>query len=137
MVEPDYYIKNGLSPLQAFEQGLMSKEEFVGFCKGNVIKYTVRAGSKDDDPLMDIIKAMDYLRWLHKALKGYPIEDSINEEEVLTYPEDVLMGMDGSKKRTFPETKIPVNGQKYEASELQGNLFTRTFNKLKNKKEEY
>lgn len=70
MVEPDYYAKNGLSPLEAFEKGLLSKEEVVGFCKGNVIKYTVRAGEKTDDPLLDIVKAMDYLHHLHKVLKA-------------------------------------------------------------------
>ena len=46
--EPNYYVGNGLSPLQAFKQGLISKEEVIGFCKGNIIKYTVRAGKKDD-----------------------------------------------------------------------------------------
>ena len=45
MTEPKYYAGNGLSPLEAFKQGLISKEELVGFCKGNVIKYTVRAGN--------------------------------------------------------------------------------------------
>lgn len=77
MSEPDYYAKNGLSPLKAFEQGLLSKEEYVGFCKGNVIKYTIRAGEKTDDPLIDIIKAMDYLHYLHKALKT----ESVNKED--------------------------------------------------------
>lgn len=80
MVEPDYYIKNGLSPLQAFEQGLLSKEQYVGFCKGNVIKYTIRAGEKHNDPLMDIVKAMDYLHHLHKALKTEP--ETNNDDDV-------------------------------------------------------
>ena len=69
MVEPEYYIKNGLSPIKAFEQGLMSNEQYIGFCKGNIIKYVVRAGEKDDDFLMDIVKAMDYLHYLNQALK--------------------------------------------------------------------
>lgn len=81
MVEPDYYASNGLSPLKAYEQGLLSKEEYIGFLKGNVIKYTVRAGKKDD-PLMDIFKAIDYLHYLHKALN--------NEDE----SEDDAAGMD-------------------------------------------
>ena len=77
MVEPDYYAEDGLSPLKAFEQGLMSKEQYIGFLKGNVIKYTVRAGKKDD-PLMDIFKAIDYLHYLHKALT----EDKVNPDEI-------------------------------------------------------
>ena len=86
MVQPDYYAKNGLSPLKAFEKGLLSKEEYIGFCKGNVIKYTIRAGSKDD-ALLDIVKAMDYLHHLHNALKEDGKSSDINPDEVLTYNE--------------------------------------------------
>lgn len=65
MSEPKYYAKDGLSPLSAFEKGLISKEEYVGFCKGNIIKYTIRAGKKDD-AVSDINKAIDYLEHLKK-----------------------------------------------------------------------
>jgi len=65
--QPDYYKSNGLSPMDAFEKGLLSKEEFIGFIKGNVIKYTVRAGKKDD-AVKDIDKAIDYLEWLKKVI---------------------------------------------------------------------
>ena len=66
--QPDYYKSNGLSPMDAFEKGLLSKEEFIGFIKGNVIKYSVRAGKKDD-AVKDIDKAIDYLEWLKKVMK--------------------------------------------------------------------
>ena len=66
--QPDYYKSNGLSPMDAFEKGLLSKEEFIGFIKGNVIKYTVRAGKKDD-AVKDIGKAIDYLEWLKKVME--------------------------------------------------------------------
>lgn len=65
MEEPDYYCKNGLSPLGAFEKGLLSHEEYIGFCKGNVIKYTIRAGHKHDE-IEDLDKAIDYLECLKK-----------------------------------------------------------------------
>lgn len=65
MSEPKYYAKDGLSPLSAFEKGLISKEEYIGFCKGNIIKYTIRAGKKDD-AISDINKAIDYLEHLKK-----------------------------------------------------------------------
>ena len=68
MSEPQHYAKNGLSPLSAFKKGLMSKEEFIGFCKGNVIKYTVRAGQKNDE-IQDIDKAIDYLNHLKEVYK--------------------------------------------------------------------
>ena len=120
MVEPDYYSCNGLSPIKAFEQGLMSKDEFIGFCKGNVIKYTVRAGKKDD-PLLDIVKAMDYLTYLHKALKedDEDVSDMLKAGELQHPPAETVVP---AKDKT---RKFPVNGEKKDASDLQGNILTR------------
>lgn len=37
-------------------------EDFnLGFSLGNVVKYVLRAGVKNDDALSDLIKARDYL----------------------------------------------------------------------------
>ena len=67
MVQPKYYKGDGLSPLDAFKQGLISKEEFLGFIKGNVIKYVVRAGKKGNG-IEDIEKAIDYLEWMKEVI---------------------------------------------------------------------
>ena len=67
--EPDYYASNGLSPLEAFKKGLLSKDEYIGFCKGNVIKYTVRAGKKENAS-EDIVKAIDYLTHLKRLYES-------------------------------------------------------------------
>lgn len=67
--EPKYYNKNGLSPLSAFKQGLLSREELMGFCKGNVIKYIIRLGDKGDDSLSDITKAIDYCNIIYEILE--------------------------------------------------------------------
>jgi len=64
MNEPTYYNLNGLSPLEAFKEGLMSEEELIGFCKGNVVKYTIRAGHKNDEAVKDCEKAINYLQTL-------------------------------------------------------------------------
>ena len=66
--EPVYYNSNGLSPNKAFEQGLISNEEFIGFIKGNVIKYVVRCGKKGN-PIEDIDKAISYLQLLKKIMR--------------------------------------------------------------------
>ena len=66
--EPVYYNSNGLSPNRAFEQGLISNEEFIGFIKGNVIKYVVRCGKKGN-PIEDIDKAINYLQLLKKIMR--------------------------------------------------------------------
>lgn len=65
MEQPNYYNGNGLSPIDAMQKGLVSKEEYVGFLKGNVIKYTVRCGKKDD-AISDINKAIHYLMILRE-----------------------------------------------------------------------
>ena len=63
MKQPNYYDGNGLSPIDSMQQGLVSKEEYIGFLKGNVIKYVVRCGKKDD-AISDINKAIHYLEIL-------------------------------------------------------------------------
>ncbi len=45
---------------------LLTPEERVGFCKGNVLKYTIRAGKKPgNDIIRDLQKAKDNLeKWI-------------------------------------------------------------------------
>jgi len=80
MNEPDYYTKNGLSPIGAFKRGLLSDEQYKGFLMGNVIKYVVRAGNKDD-AIRDLEKAKHYLdfyiEW-HRNHKGHDVPIKIN-----------------------------------------------------------
>lgn len=42
---------------------VLTEEEFIGYCKGNVLKYRMRAGEKDD-LVQDINKANKYQEWL-------------------------------------------------------------------------
>lgn len=64
--EPSYYNSNGLSPLKAFQKGLLSKEEYIGFLKGNIIKYAVRCDKKNGAEDMD--KCIDYCKHLRDSL---------------------------------------------------------------------
>lgn len=68
MNEPEYYCKDGLSPIGAFKQGLISKEEYIGFIKGNIIKYVVSCDKKGQG-LSDIDKALSYLELLKDEVK--------------------------------------------------------------------
>lgn len=74
MDEPKYYCKDGLSPISAFKLGLISDKEFVGFCKGNVIKYTIRCGKKDSS-VEDIEKAINYLIFLKEFVEDGGVID--------------------------------------------------------------
>ena len=84
MSEPDYYAGNGLSPIGAFKQGLMSKEQYKGFLIGNVIKYVVRAGKKDD-AIKDLEKAKTYIDFYlelmrNEAIWNIPINIEVNDD---------------------------------------------------------
>lgn len=58
----------GLEPIEVM-QLVMSREEFEGFLKGNIIKYTMRAGRKQGEAAeKDIAKANRYKQWLMKVL---------------------------------------------------------------------
>jgi hypothetical protein len=64
-------------PIQPIElmQALMSPEEFVGFCKGNFIKYSMRAGSKEgENSDKDTNKAKQYFMWWKLAEEGVTID---------------------------------------------------------------
>ena len=77
MIEPSYYSKNGLSPNKAFEQGLLSYDEVIGFYKGNIIKYVIRVGDKEGASVTsDIRKAINYLHFLNEFINSHEQEKS-------------------------------------------------------------
>ena len=64
---PPHYTTGGIECIDAIEAAL-TPEEFRGFCKGNVIKYTYREGSKGG--VEDLKKAQWYLRRLLKDVNS-------------------------------------------------------------------
>ena len=75
--QPEYYVKNGMSPVDAFKQGLLSRDEYCGFIKGNIIKYVVRCEMKSD-PIKAIDKAMNYLYELYYLIGSEKLGMSID-----------------------------------------------------------
>lgn len=68
--QPSYYSGNGSSPVDCFMDGLLSTEETKGFFKGNVIKYVVRCGKKENNTYdEDLIKAKFYINKLMEMFK--------------------------------------------------------------------
>ncbi len=74
-----HYKVNGLDPIGAFKQGLISKEEYKGFLKGNIIKYVVRCDYKGN-PAEDLTKATNYLSLLKEQIATETIEEDNNDE---------------------------------------------------------
>lgn len=66
-----------LRPIQTIEvaQMVLTKEEFIGAMKFNILKYTQRAGTKDGEGIdKDFNKASQYALWLEAAQKGEKID---------------------------------------------------------------
>lgn len=66
--QPKHYTMNGLSPIDCFKQGLVSKEEYIGFCKCNIIKYLCRAEYKENAK-EDYEKAQHYIQLLLEIIE--------------------------------------------------------------------
>lgn len=54
-------------------RSILTPEEFKGFCRGNALKYLIRAGRKDNE-LQDIKKAGVYIEWLIDTFKKQTAE---------------------------------------------------------------
>ena len=66
-----HYLVCPIQPIDLIQYTL-TKEELIGFLKGNIIKYSLRAGHKGD-PEKDKAKALQYKKWLDTVLVGYLI----------------------------------------------------------------
>jgi hypothetical protein len=61
----DHYKKMALQPWTVMEL-LLTREEFIGFMKGSILKYSLRAGRKDGTD--DEAKAAHYFQKLNEIL---------------------------------------------------------------------
>ena len=67
-----------LQPIEIMQR-TMTKEEFIGFLKGNIIKYSIRGGHKEgESPEKDLTKVNTYHRWLRLAEQGQMINPMID-----------------------------------------------------------
>jgi len=60
-----HYVDMAIQPWDVM-QALLSEEEFIGFIKGNIIKYSMRVGRKDGSD--DAAKALHYMEKLKELL---------------------------------------------------------------------
>lgn len=101
MNEPDYYAGNGLSPIGAFQRGLISQEELIGFYKGNIIKYVVRAGKKES-AVEDLLKAKSYINfYLDLFLMPTEKEEELEKEQTEIFK--ALKGLDDMEDEDVKE----------------------------------
>ena len=67
-----HYNELSIQPIEVM-QALLTPTEFLGFLKGNIIKYSYRCGKKDD-PKSELAKFERYQEWYQQALKGLRID---------------------------------------------------------------
>lgn len=75
---PEHYDAHYLGDVQPIElmQSMMSPEAFMGFLRGNIVKYASRLGKKDD-VAKEATKILRYAEWLDKAAKGEKINPRV------------------------------------------------------------
>lgn len=59
---PLHYTDGGIETID-YIRAKLTKEEFKGYCKGNIFKYLSRAGKKGNEK-EDLQKAKTYIEWL-------------------------------------------------------------------------
>ena len=64
---PSHYCDGGIETID-YIRAKMSREEFIGYCKGNALKYISRAGKKAENSIkQDLSKAITYLKWAEEV----------------------------------------------------------------------
>lgn len=63
--QPSHYIIGGVETKEIIKI-MLTKEEFIGYCKGNIIKYRERAQFKGNAE-KDYAKAREYMAWLDEV----------------------------------------------------------------------
>ena len=64
---PSYYANMPVQPISVM-RSILTPNEFIGYLKGNIIKYAMRAGKKENTD--DKAKFETYKKWLHKELQN-------------------------------------------------------------------
>lgn len=64
----DAHYQGAVQPIQLMK-AQMSREAFMGFLRGNIIKYTSRLGKKDKE-VKETAKILQYALWLHQTAQG-------------------------------------------------------------------
>lgn len=78
---PNYYSATRMSPWEAFDAGLLTADERLGYHKGDAIAYIVRAGRKPgEDSTRDIDKAIHHLQEMKKAIKAKEQEQNAGND---------------------------------------------------------
>lgn len=68
MAACDAHYQGAVQPIQLMQEQ-MTREAFMGFLRGNIIKYASRCGKKDGI-IKETAKLLQYAVWLHQTAKN-------------------------------------------------------------------
>lgn len=68
----DNHYQGNIQPIEIMQEQ-MTPEAFMGFLRGNIIKYACRVGKKDGLE-KETAKILRYAEWLHEVAKGNTID---------------------------------------------------------------
>ena len=68
MAAYDEHYQGAVQPIQLMQEQ-MTREAFMGFLRGNIIKYASRLGKKDKE-VKETAKILQYALWLHQTAQG-------------------------------------------------------------------
>ena len=68
MAAYDEHYQGAVQPIQLM-RAQMTREAFMGFLRGNIIKYASRLGKKDKEA-KETAKILQYALWLHQTAQG-------------------------------------------------------------------
>lgn len=68
MAAYDTHYQGAVQPIQLMQEQ-MTREAFMGFLRGNIIKYASRCGKKDGI-IKETAKLLQYAVWLHQTAKN-------------------------------------------------------------------
>lgn len=115
-------------------QRLMTREQFLGFLHGNVVKYALRCGRKDD-PAKEMEKVRQYADWYVRALGGETIDPRLEDAQSPDPRADVNPWIDCVKEfnraysiPTFD--KASPHGRCFDSLTLQRKLIAEEFNEF-------
>lgn len=74
--DSEHYKKQEIQSIEVMQM-VMSYEKFLGFLEGNIIKYSMRCGLKDD-PKQEKTKIKQYKMWLDMARVGQIIDPRVH-----------------------------------------------------------
>ena len=82
---PEHYRQGDIECIEAI-RSMLSDEQYVGYLRGNAMKYLWRMMHKHEDHRIDAEKSVVYMDWLLQALNDKKRDDTEGEPSRTTAP---------------------------------------------------